>query len=83
MHIIMYGILNKVGFIVAILRFHLLDLVLGVAVVALFLGARFLVFPRGTFLVLAARFGGTVELVFSDSWDIALRGSVLRHVQRV
>lgn len=64
------------------IRFHFLDLVLGVAVVAFLLGAGVLIVAGGTFLVLAAGLGGAVEVVFSDTGDIAL-GGVGSHVQRV
>ena len=64
------------------LRFHFLDLVLGVAVVTLlFVGTRVLVFTRGTFMVFTTRLGGTVKLIFTDSRDLTLR-SVLTHLQR-
>lgn len=63
------------------IRFHFLDLMLSVTVITLLLGTRVLVVAGGTALgVVAAGFSGAVEVIVSDSGDIALGRVLSRHV---
>lgn len=53
-------------------RFHFLDLMLSVAVVTLFFRARILVVTGTALRVVAAGFGSAVEVILSDSGNVAL-----------